>query len=243
MSQTAVPPERGRIYVLALRVLGSAGRWWPILLVGAVAFLGWEELRRVDLNLVRESLHGLSAPWVLIACGLTLLNLGLMGGYDLVTLQGSPVPRAARWGRGTLAFTWSNFLTLGPIAGPAIRFWLYRPYGVDNTVLRGAIVANVVAFSMTLAAFSLCSWAFPLAAASFLVVMILALVVVLLGRLGGTEKAPRWLRRGTGAWAALFGVAFLDWVLAASVFVAIVVSTQRAVDWRAVTRSTLRAGR
>ena len=236
MSQTAVPLERGRIYVLALRVLGSAGRWWPILLVGAVAFLGWEELRRVDLNLVRESLHGLSVSWLLAACGLTILNLGLMGGYDLVTLQGSPVPRSARWGLGTLAFTWSNFLTLGPIAGPAIRFWLYRPYGVDGAVLRGAIVANVVAFSVTLAAFSLCSWAFPPAAASVLVVAILALVVVLLGRLGGNDNAPRWLRRETGAWAALFGVAFLDWVLAASVFVAAVMSTGLPVDWRSVVR-------
>src|SRR6185295_18406467 len=159
MKQTADPAERGRIYVLALRVLGSAGRWWPIVLVGAVAFLGWTELRRVDLNLVRESLHNLSAPWLLVASALTVLNLGLLGFYDLVTLQGSPVPPSARWGLGTLAFTWSNFLTLGPIAGPAIRFWLYRPYGVDGAVLRGAIVANLVAFATTLAACSLCSWA------------------------------------------------------------------------------------
>src|SRR3989449_9135442 len=158
MSQAAASSERGRVYVFALRVLGSAGRWWPFLLVGAGAFLGWEELRRIDLNQVRQALHSLSVPWLLAASLLTVLNLALLGCYDLVTLEGSPVPRSARWGLGTLAFTWSNFLTLGPIAGPAIRFWLYRPYGVDGAVLRGAIVANLVAFPTTLAACFLGSW-------------------------------------------------------------------------------------
>ena len=149
MNQTVGPAERAKVYVFALRALGSAGRWWPFLLVGAVAFLGWEELRRVDLNQVRHVLHSLSGPWLLVASAFTVLNLALLGCYDLVTLEGSPVPRTARWGLGTLAFAWSNFLTLGPIAGPAIRFWLYRPYGVDGAVLRGAIVANIVAFAAT----------------------------------------------------------------------------------------------
>src|SRR5213593_2917885 len=142
MNQAGTAAERGRAYVLALRILGSAGRWWPFLLVATVAFLGWEELRRIDLNQVGRALHSLSSTWLLVAAGCTLLNLALLGCYDLVTLRGSPVPRVARWGLGSLAFAWSNFLTLGPIAGPAIRFLLYRPYGLDGAVLRAAIVAN-----------------------------------------------------------------------------------------------------
>jgi len=236
MSQTAIPAERGRLYVLVLRILGSAGRWWPFLLVGAVAYLGWEELRRIDLNQVRHALHTLSGPWLLVAAALTLLNLALLGCYDLVSLEGSPVPRAARWGLGTLAFAWSNFLTLGPIAGPAIRFWLYRPYGVDGAVLRGAIVANIAAFATTLTVCFLGSWGLNPALAPFVVVAILGLLAVLLGRLGRTASAPQWMRRGTGAWTTLFGVAVLDWILAACVFVAVVLSTGQPADWHDIVR-------
>src|SRR5881296_1511378 len=183
MNQTVGSVQRGKVYVFGLRILGSAGRWWPFLLVGAVAFLGWNELRRVDLNQVRQALHSLSVPWLLVACALTALNLALLGCYDLVTLEGSPVPRAARWGLGTLAFAWSNFLTLGPIAGPAIRFWLYRPYAVDGAVLRGAIVANIVAFATSLAVCFIGSWTLNATLAPIAVVTILALLALLLGGL------------------------------------------------------------
>src|SRR6267142_2176183 len=111
MSQTAIPAERGRLYVLVLRILGSAGRWWPVLLVGAVAYLGWEELRRIDLNQVRHALHSLSGVWLLVACALTLLNLALLGCYDLVTLEGSPVRLngcAAGPGRGRRSSGWRS---------------------------------------------------------------------------------------------------------------------------------------
>ena len=236
MNQTVGSVQRGKVYVFVLRALGSAGRWWPFLLVGAVAFLGWEELRRIDLNQVRHSLHSLSGPWLLVASAFTVLNLALLGCYDLVTLEGSPVPRTARWGLGTLAFAWSNFLTLGPIAGPAIRFWLYRPYGVDGAVLRGAIVANIVAFAATLAVCFLASWGLHPALAPIFVVAILGLLAVLLGRLGGTARAPQWMRRGIAAWATLFGVALLDWILAACVFVGVVLSTGQPADWHDIVK-------
>src|SRR5213594_3135843 len=158
MNQTAASAERGKTYVFALRVLGSAGRWWPFLLIGAVSFLGWEELRRIDLNQVDQALHSLSPRWLLMASALTVLNLALLGCYDLIALEGSPVPRASRWGLGTIAFAWTNFLTLGPIAGPAIRFWLYRPYSLDGAVLRGAIVAIITAFASTLVVCVGASW-------------------------------------------------------------------------------------
>src|SRR6266704_5885492 len=176
MNQTAASAERGKTYVIALRVLGSAGRWWPFLLVGAVGYLGWEELRRIDLKQVDQALHSLSPRWLLIASALTVLNLALLGCYDLITMEGSPVPRASRWGLGTIAFAWSNFLTLGPIAGPAIRFLLYRPYSVDGAVLRGAIVANIAAFATSLGVCFIGAWGLNVNLAPFAVVTILALL-------------------------------------------------------------------
>src|SRR6266567_2322784 len=166
MNQTAASAERGKLYVFALRVLGSAGRWWPF---------------------------------------------PLLGGYDLITLEGSPVPRASRWGLGTIAFAWSNFLTLGPIAGPAIRFLLYRPYTLDAAGLSNAIVANIMAFAATLVVCLISTWAAPAALAPAAALAILALLALLLGRLGRSAGAPGWARRRGRAWAALFGVAFLDW--------------------------------
>lgn len=214
--------ERGRAYVLALRVVGSAGRWWPFLLAGTVAFLGWEELRRIDFGHVRQALHALSGRWLAVATALTALNFALLGCYDLLTLQGSSVPRTSRWGLGTLAFAWSNFLTLGPIAGPAIRFLLYRPYAVDAAVLSAAIVANITAFAGTLLVCLVSAWTLPPSPAPLAALLILAFLAALLGRLGRLAGAPRWLDRGGWAWSALFAVAFLDWLLAAAAFAAFV---------------------
>jgi phosphatidylglycerol lysyltransferase len=237
MSSTPQGAGRGRAGVLALRVLGSAGRWWPILLVGAVLVLGWEELRRVDFLQVREALRSLSGRWLAVAAGLTALNFALLGCYDLITLGRTPVPRAARWIFGTLSFAWSNFLTLGPIAGNAIRFLLYRPYGVDAAVLSAAIVANMTAFASALLACMVSVWILPPVAAPLGAMLILALLAFLLGRLGRRSGTPRWLSRGGRTWAALFGVAFLDWVIAATVFAAIVRATGETVPLLPVVRS------
>ncbi|PYT10506.1 MAG: hypothetical protein DMF51_18240, partial [Acidobacteria bacterium] len=237
MNQTAASAERGKTYVFALRVLGSAGRWWPFLLIGAVSFLGWEELRRIDLNQVDQALHSLSPRWLLMASALTVLNLALLGCYDLITLEGSPVPRASRWGLGTIAFAWSNFLTLGPIAGPAIRFLLYRPYSVDAAALSNAIVANIMAFAATLVVCFISTWTVPAALAPAAALAILALLALLLGRLGRREGSPGWARRRGRVWAALFGVAFLDWALAASVFVAFVRATGQPAEIPEIVRT------
>ncbi|HEV8700486.1 MAG TPA: bifunctional lysylphosphatidylglycerol flippase/synthetase MprF [Candidatus Polarisedimenticolia bacterium] len=216
---------RGRAGILALRVLGSAGRWWPILLAGAVLVIGWEELRRIDFLQVRQALRSLSGRWLAVAAGLTALNFALLGCYDLITLRGTHVPRAVRWIFGTLAFAWSNFLTLGPIAGNAIRFLLYRPYAVDAAVLSAAIVANITAFSSALLACLVSVWLLPPLLAPAGALLILALFAALLGRIGRHPGTPRWLARGGRTWAALFAVAFLDWVVAAAVFAALVRAT------------------
>ena len=78
---------------LALRLLASLRLWWPVLLLAALLFFGWHDLRGIDLNAIRGALHGLHGRWLLVAVGLTLLNLALLGCYDLLTLRGTPVPR------------------------------------------------------------------------------------------------------------------------------------------------------
>ena len=64
--------------------------------------------------------------WVMLACALTGLNVAVMGLYDVVAFRHTRARPLERWRYGAVAFAWSNFLTLGPLAGPAIRLWLYR---------------------------------------------------------------------------------------------------------------------
>ncbi len=232
MTSPARPP-------LVLRILGSLRRLWPLLLIGGLALAGWEELRRIDLNAVRAALHALSVPWLLLAAAITIANLALLGLYDVITLRGTSAPTMARWRLGSLAFAWSNFLTLGPIAGPAIRFWLYRPYGIEAAALRGAIVANVVAFGAGLGVFLLASIILSAKLVIPAAFVSLILLAILLGGIERGRRVPTWLRRGTASWAALFSVAFLDWLLAAAVFAAVLRATGKPFDLLVVARTFL----
>jgi phosphatidylglycerol lysyltransferase len=205
---------------LGLRILASFGRVWPFLLLALIAFIGWEDLKRLDLAAVRAALHVLDPRWLGIAATLTVVNLALFGLYDLVALAGTSVPPLARWRYGSLAFAWSNFLTLGPLAGPAIRLWLYAPYDLEAGALRGAVIATMISFATALGAILVCVATLPPLAA---IAAAAALLMVVAHLLAGLEKAglmPAWLRRGGGAWRALLAVALADWVLAALVFAA-----------------------
>jgi phosphatidylglycerol lysyltransferase len=218
---------------LGLRLLASLRRWWPVLLLVVIAIVGWQDLRKLDIGAVRQAIRGLEKSWLWVAIGLTVLNLGLFGLYDLVSLRGTSVPRWARWRLGTLAFAWSNFLTLGPLAGPAIRIWLYARYGVEAAALRGAIIANVIAFASGLAAVLLWLVAVPAALAHtaaaplsvptalFLAALTLALLAQGLGVLEERGRMPGWLKRGARDWRWLFAVSLCDWVVAACVFAAV----------------------
>lgn len=224
---------------VGLRLLASLRRWWPLLLFAVIAIVGWEDLRKLDIGAVRAAIRGLQKEWLWIAAGLTALNLVLFGLYDLVSLRGTSVPPRARWRFGMLAFAWSNFLTLGPLAGPAIRLWLYAPYGVEAAALRGAIIANVIAFASGLGAVLLWLVAIPavlantaaaplsVPAALFLAAMTLAVLAQGLGALEEKGRMPGWLRRGARDWRWLFAVSLCDWVVAACVFAAVLQATGR----------------
>ena len=78
-----------------------------------------------------------------------------MGLYDVIAFSHTRSRRAERWRFGAVAFAWSNFLTLGPLAGPAIRFWLYRPTVDDPSDLHAGVVAISTAFTSGLVGWTL----------------------------------------------------------------------------------------
>ena len=108
------------------RVLPFLRVAWPWLLLGTIAALGWGELKQIDLVEVRRLLRGTDGSLVLALLALTAANLAVAGLYDVAALgpRALPPSSSARWSVGVVSFAWSNFLTVGPLAGPALRLWL-----------------------------------------------------------------------------------------------------------------------
>jgi phosphatidylglycerol lysyltransferase len=220
--------ERASRHPLFIWFFANA-RWiWPLIVVAAVFAVSWTDLRSIHLSEVRNALHSQDPRWLLPAVIFTLINLAVMGLYDVICLKDAPVSARNRWWTGTLAFAWSNFLTLGPLAGPAIRFWLYRPAGVNFGLLRQAILSIAVGFGAGLF-FWLGIGGIPLpfagvTALSIRLVAVLALAYIL-GRLAHSAQHwkifPRWVREMKVRWVPLFLLGALDWFLAFLVFAAV----------------------
>jgi phosphatidylglycerol lysyltransferase len=141
----------GRLEGATLWILSYGSRVWPPIAIAAVLWLTWGALRAIHLREVRAAMRALDTRWIWAAVAFTALNVAVMGLYDVVAFRRTRSPAAARWRYGAVAFAWSNFLTLGPLAGPAIRFWLYAP-AIDRAAdLRGGVVAISIAFLSGLA--------------------------------------------------------------------------------------------
>lgn len=221
-SADSARPQR---HPLVLWFLANA-RWvWPVLVVAIVLISSWSDLRAISYRQVRLALHSQSTFWLNLAAVLTIVNLAIMGLYDVICLRADRVRVPGRWWIGTLAFAWSNFLTLGPLAGPAIRFWLYRPAGVAFGVLRGAILSIAIGFGTGLFAWLAIGivpfpdWGIPGFALRVGSVALLAWVAgVLAFRLQRWKRLPAWVREIHVSWPALFVLGAFDWLLAFLVF-------------------------
>ena len=213
---------------LTLWLIGNAPWIWPILVIAVIFAITRSDLRSIDYRRVRDALHGMDISLLVLAGLLTVANLAVMGIYDVICLRGSHVRAGERWWIGTLAFAWSNFLTLGPLAGPAIRFWLYRPFGVSFNTLRQAIASVVFGYGGALL-FWIAIILVPLPESGWLTFAIRSGLVFLAALLGGLvagriqhwKLLPDWIRELNAHWSALFMLGVLDWLLAFLVFAAI----------------------
>jgi uncharacterized membrane protein YbhN (UPF0104 family) len=101
---------------------------------------------------VRSLLRATDTAVLALLLAGTAANLVLGGFYDVAALGGRKLPPSAtrRWSVGVIAFAWSNFLTVGPLAGPALRLWLYAPMGVSIPRARRALVTILASFTIGL---------------------------------------------------------------------------------------------
>jgi phosphatidylglycerol lysyltransferase len=228
---------RSPVRTAAVWLLGHASRFLPVLVIAVVAALTWQALLTVHPRDVLLTLRGMQPVWIAVAALVTLLNIGVMGLYDVVAFRHTRARASQRWVYGSVAFAWSNFLTLGPFAGPAIRFWLYRGEVEHSSDLETGVLAIAIAFASGLVGWTLAAFvvspngtlfhAVLMAGAAFAFAYVgvaLARVVAFrFERFDEIDPAPR-----AAVGPALIG--WLDWLLAALVFVACLRSTGATVS-------------
>jgi phosphatidylglycerol lysyltransferase len=221
-----IAPSAERSGILLSVLLLRLRAVWPWLVLLALTWIGWEELQRVDLTVVRRIARSTPVSTMLAILALTAVNLAVAGLYDVAALgPRSRGPRVgARWTAGVLSFAWSNFLTVGPLAGPALRLWLYRPLGVEGVRARAALGTVLASFSVGLLAW--CgAVAAPLPAGLDAIWVRMALAAALAVAAGAVLRALPRLRvapPSVRAWEAspweAAAVAAVDWLLAWAVF-------------------------
>src|SRR5262245_34904816 len=136
-----------RVEVTLVWLLGHASQILPFLVFAVVLALSWSALREVTTREVRAAFRVLEPGWLVVAAAATIANIAVMGLYDVIAFRHTRASRAERWRFGAVAFAWSNFLTLGPLAGPAIRFWLYRPAVDQLSDLHAGVISVATAFT------------------------------------------------------------------------------------------------
>jgi len=194
--------------------------------VGVLLWVGWGQLHRIDLPSVRGLLGQTESGIMLLLLAATAVNLILAGFYDVAAFGPASRPPGpwGRWTVGILSFAWSNFLTLGPLAGPALRLWLYRRLGVDGGHARAALSLVTLSFSLALifwcaaAALPLPDPFASLGARLALGAPVAALTYLSLRSLSRLRKAPSFVRDWQGSFPALAIVGMLDWLAAWAVF-------------------------
>ena len=133
-------------------------RWWRVtrilLQIGipsAVIWLVAHELHTLNMTQVRGVVAEADNMRLLLGVLAALLTVCVMGFYDAVAF-----PRGAagtlgffkRWSLGAVLFGWTNFLSMGPIGGPALRIFAYRRSGLSAPeITRGFIGHYIGSFS------------------------------------------------------------------------------------------------
>lgn len=194
-----------------------------------VIWLVWGELTRLDWPQVRAEMANANFLLLALAALVVVGNVAAMGLYDAVSFPGTPkLGFTKRWGLGSLCFAWSNFLTIGPIGGPALRFLVYGRHGLSASQVARGLGAQYMGFAGGLIGW-LCASMLPvdgvpglIIRAGFALVLSLAITIAIrrivlhildrrtmrnqAGETGGTLDQFRRIRP-----TALGLVGFLDW--------------------------------
>jgi phosphatidylglycerol lysyltransferase len=232
-----------RLKTFGVWLIGHGTRVVPIVVVGVVIALTWATLHQVHWRDVRVALHGMDGAWLAVAAAVTALNVAVMGLYDVTAFESTRSRAVERWRYGAVAFAWSNFLTLGPFAGPAIRFWLYRP-AIDRLAdLETGVLSITIAFLSGLVGWTVTAVIVPASLdAGGITPVVVAFALTFAGIYAGrriVERIERYggIKTGWRGALALAAIGWLDWLLAGVAFLACLRATGSAVGIVATMRS------
>ncbi len=216
------PSPPGERRVRMWRIVRAAA---PIVIPVVVVWAVWKGVGGIDLKETRAILENARGSWLAWSIGAAFCAVACMGTYDALAFPGrAGLGRGARWRIGTVVYAWTNFLTLGPLGGPALRLFLYRRAGMTTEeVLRGVGLV-VVASSCGLASWVVVSM-LPLGdgvwSAVWRVMAAVALSPVLAetaGRAAGALLPRRWTAPPRWVMARLGSVSVAEWGLSAVSF-------------------------
>jgi len=209
----------------AVWLIGHASRFLPAIVILLVVALTWQTLRQIHPRDVIAALRAMQGLWLIVAAIVTSANIGVMGLYDVIAFRHTRTRAIERWRYGAVSFAWSNFLTLGPFAGPAIRFWLYRDTVEHSSDLETGVLSVTIAFASGLVGWTVASvmvsptitLIHPVLMAALAWVIVYAAVFV--GRLAAV-RIERFDEIDPSPRAALAPalVGWLDWLLASIAF-------------------------
>lgn len=213
-------------------VVAHAARLWGVAVFAIVLALSWHTLRGLHTREVRVILRTLATGPLVIAALITGLNIAIMGLYDVLAFADTRARAVQRWKFGAVAFCWSNFFTLGPLAGPAIRLWLYRRSVTELSELHAGIVSVVIAFTSGLIGWTAAALLLARTGGGVAVLAAAALAFVVITAWCGRAIARRTDRfegqlAETGRTFQMAVVGWLDWLLAVIVFIACLQATGR----------------
>ncbi len=213
-------------------------RW--TLQLGLPALLVWavlHELRLLDVQDVHTIVAGADLRLLAIGIAITGAALAIMGLYDAFAFNvpAGTLSFGRRWMLGAVLFGWTNFLSIGPVGGPAIRLLIYRKAGLNAAEVARGIVGYTVAGAIGLVAWLLALFApLPPVMDGLFVRAVLALGTgTVLAAIAG-RSYERWSPDAGDLpplpWKRLVGVAIAEWGLTGAAFVAIARSVGVGLD-------------
>ncbi|MCC6676162.1 MAG: bifunctional lysylphosphatidylglycerol flippase/synthetase MprF [Phycisphaerales bacterium] len=139
-----MPPARARARAGLFRAASWALR---ILLPIGVLLVVWHEVSHLNFRRTSDIVHASDWHYIVAAIGAAFISIAAMGAYDVFAFTSTPsLTPLRRWGRASIIFAWTNFLTLGPLGGPALRLYLYRRAGMTIPEILRGIVRLYIAF-------------------------------------------------------------------------------------------------
>ncbi|WP_035237515.1 phosphatidylglycerol lysyltransferase domain-containing protein [Desulfobacter vibrioformis] len=200
-----------------------------IFIVFLVLLLVYHEIKKLNIHMVQQALEKSDPVSIALGFFLAFLALCVMGLYDALAFPAGDEGRLTfkkRWGMGSLLFAWTNFVSIGPIGGPALRLLVYRRFGLKGSQITNSLIAHYIGMNGGMAGWMLAVWvALPGKADCFAVRIALAAVgSVVFTHVAGRIAAGglnRFLHRHLAVPVPLSGlgiVSFFDWGLMLAAF-------------------------